>query len=61
MTDKTRAAAAPQKTGGRRRFLKAATATAATAGTLGFPMIAKGQRRTSSTSTRRTTRRRSTT
>jgi TRAP-type mannitol/chloroaromatic compound transport system substrate-binding protein len=43
MTEKTRAAAAPHKTGGRRRFLKAATATAATAGTLGFPMIAKGQ------------------
>jgi len=43
MSDKSRAAATPQKTGGRRRFLKAATATAATAGTLGFPMIAKGQ------------------
>ena len=43
MTDKTRAAAKPQPTGARRRFLKAATATAATAGTLGFPMIAKGQ------------------
>ena len=43
MSQKTRAAAAPQTTGARRRFLKAATATAATAGTLGFPMIAKGQ------------------
>jgi len=43
MSDKIRAAAKPQKTGARRRFLKAATATAATAGTLGFPMIAKGQ------------------
>ena len=43
MSDKTRAAAKPQKTVARRRFLKAATATAATAGTLGFPMIAKGQ------------------
>ena len=43
MSDKSRAAAKPQKTGGRRRFLKAATATAATGGTLGFPMIAKGQ------------------
>ena len=39
----TRAAAKPQTTGARRRFLKVATATAATAGTLGFPMIAKGQ------------------
>ena len=43
MTDKNRAAAKPQPTGARRRFLRAATATAATAGTLGFPMIAKGQ------------------
>jgi len=43
MSQKTRAAAKPQTTGARRRFLKAATATAATAGTLGFPMIAKGQ------------------
>ena len=43
MSDKTRAAGTPQKTGARRRFLKAATATAATAGTLGFPMIARGQ------------------
>ena len=43
MTQKTRAAAKPQSPAARRRFLKAATATAATAGTLGFPMIAKGQ------------------
>src|SRR6187455_2732956 len=43
MSDKSRAAAKPHKAGARRRFLKAATATAATAGTLGFPMIAKGQ------------------
>jgi len=43
MSQKTRAAAKPQTTGARRRFLKVATATAATAGTLGFPMIAKGQ------------------
>ncbi|MEO8486708.1 MAG: twin-arginine translocation signal domain-containing protein [Betaproteobacteria bacterium] len=43
MSDNTRAAQKPQKPGARRRFLKAATATAATAGTLGFPMIAKGQ------------------
>ena len=42
MTTKT-AAARPQSAGARRRFLKTATATAATAGTLGFPMIAKAQ------------------
>ena len=38
-----KAAAKPQSTAARRRFLKTASATAATAGTLGFPMIAKGQ------------------
>jgi TRAP-type mannitol/chloroaromatic compound transport system substrate-binding protein len=44
MTLKSRnAAAKPQTPVARRRFLKAASATAATAGTLGFPMIAKGQ------------------
>ncbi|CAG0991967.1 Monocarboxylate 2-oxoacid-binding periplasmic protein [Burkholderiales bacterium] len=43
MSDKTPSASKPQPAGARRRFLKGATATAATAGALGFPMIAKGQ------------------
>ena len=43
MKAKTPAAAKPQTPVARRRFLATAAATTAAAGTLGFPMVAKGQ------------------
>jgi len=43
MKAKTPAAAKPQTPVARRRFLASAAATTAAAGTLGFPMVAKGQ------------------